>query len=220
MQAQLDARRRRIDAGERPLGWKVGFGAPAAMTALDIRQGLVGYLMQSGIMASGSELKYSDFTKPAIEPEIAVYLVRDLDGDSDEATIEAAISALGPAIERGSTQLLRELEAEEKRLTELRAETSPEEFRDMADAFDAKVQEIRRDSERRVVDLERDRERLPIQFLRAVEPVLSEVMREAGGTVVLDARTVLFRTDAVDVTETAIARIDLRRREADDDIPF
>lgn len=105
-------------------------------------------------------------------------------------------------------RLEAELEAEEKRLTELRAETSPEEFRDMADAFDAKVQEIRRDSERRVVDLERDRERLPIQFLRAVEPVLSEVMREAGGTVVLDARTVLFRLDAVDVTDTAVTRID------------
>ena len=105
-------------------------------------------------------------------------------------------------------RLEAELEAEEKRLTELRAETSPEEFREMADAFDAKVQEIRRDSERRVVDLERDRERLPIQFLRAVEPVLSEVMREAGGAVVLDARTVLFRLDAVDVTETAITRID------------
>ena len=30
MTAQLAARRARIAAGERPLGWKVGFGAPAA----------------------------------------------------------------------------------------------------------------------------------------------------------------------------------------------
>ena len=63
-------------------------------------------------------------------------------------------------------KLEAELEAEEKRLTELRDETSPEEFRDMADAFDAKVQKIRRDSERRVRDLERERERLPLMFLR------------------------------------------------------
>ena len=105
-------------------------------------------------------------------------------------------------------KLEAELEAEEKRLTELRAETSPEEFRDLADAFDAKVQEIRRDSERRVVDLERDRERLPLQFLRAVEPIVTEVMREAGGVVVLDARTVLFRSESIDVTHTAITRID------------
>ena len=31
MRAQLARRRERIAAGEAPLGWKVGFGAPAAM---------------------------------------------------------------------------------------------------------------------------------------------------------------------------------------------
>ncbi len=34
MQAQLAARRRRLDAGEVHLGWKIGFGAPAAMAKL------------------------------------------------------------------------------------------------------------------------------------------------------------------------------------------
>ncbi|WP_397543157.1 OmpH family outer membrane protein [Roseovarius salis] len=105
-------------------------------------------------------------------------------------------------------KLEAELEAEEKRLTEQRDETSPEEFRDLADAFDSKVQQIRRDSERRARDLERERERLPLAFLRSVEPVLTEVMQKAGGVVVLDARTVLFRADVVDVTDAAIARID------------
>lgn len=99
MQVQLDARRDRLIAGERPLGWKVGFGAPAAMSALDIDKPLLGYLLHSGVMASGSALPYADFTKPAIEPEIAVYLGADVAGGSDAATIEAAISALGPAIE-------------------------------------------------------------------------------------------------------------------------
>lgn len=99
MQAQLDERRRRIAAGERPLGWKVGFGAPAAMRALDIKQPLVGYLMHSGTLASGTELPFSAFTQPAIEPEIAIYLGADVAGGSDAATIEAAIAALGPAIE-------------------------------------------------------------------------------------------------------------------------
>lgn len=105
-------------------------------------------------------------------------------------------------------KLEAELEAEEKRLTELRAETSPEEFRDMADAFDAKVQEIRRDSDRRVRDLERDRERMPLMFLRRVEPVLLNLMRETGSKVMLDARTVLFRAEVIDITGVAIKRID------------
>ncbi len=99
MRAQLDARRQRLDAGEQPLGWKVGFGAPAAMTALDIQQPLIGYLMRSAVTASGSELPFEDFTKPAIEPEIAVYLGADIKGGSDKPTIEAAITGLGPAIE-------------------------------------------------------------------------------------------------------------------------
>lgn len=102
-----------------------------------------------------------------------------------------------------------ELEAEEKMLTDLRDETPPEEFRDMADAFDAKVQDIRRDSERRVRDLERNRERAPFDFMRRVEPVLVEIMRAAGGVIVVDARNVLLRADVVDVTNVAIARIDL-----------
>jgi 2-keto-4-pentenoate hydratase len=99
MQTQLDVRRHRVAAGERPLGWKVGFGAAAAMSALDIDKPLIGHLMHSGIFASGSELSYSEFTQPAIEPEIAVYLGADIAGGSDAATIEAAIAALGPAIE-------------------------------------------------------------------------------------------------------------------------
>ena len=120
---------------------------------------------------------------------------------SDHKTEREAMAARNRKLEA-------ELEAEEQRLTGLRAETSPVKFRELADAFDAKVQKIRRDSERRVLDLERDRERLPIAFLRQVEPVLTQVMRDVGGMVVLDARTVLFRAEAVDMTDTAIVRID------------
>lgn len=107
-------------------------------------------------------------------------------------------------------QLETELEAEEQALTDLRAEKTPEEFRALADAFDAKVQKIRADSDRAVRDLELSRERAPVIFMRAVEPVLIELMRDAGGAVVLDVRSVLLRDDAIDITDIAIARIDQR----------
>ncbi len=100
------------------------------------------------------------------------------------------------------------LELEEKQLTDLRTETSPEEFRQMADAFDAKVQEIRRDSERQILDLERERERAPVFFMKTVEPVLVSLMREAGGVVVLNNRSILLRVDVIDITDIAISRID------------
>jgi len=99
MTAQLAERRSRISAGDRPLGWKVGFGAPAAMNALGVDQPLVGHLMHSGMMESGAELRYAAFNKLAIEPEIAVFLGTGLDDGSDKAVIKAAISGLGPAIE-------------------------------------------------------------------------------------------------------------------------
>lgn len=107
-------------------------------------------------------------------------------------------------------QLETELEAEEQELTDLRAKKTPEEFRALADAFDAKVQQIRADSDRAVRDLELSRERAPVIFMRTVEPVLVELMRDAGGSVVLDVRSVLLRDDTIDITDIAISRIDQR----------
>lgn len=105
-------------------------------------------------------------------------------------------------------KLEAELEAEELALTEQRDTTSPEEFRDLADAFDERVQRIRADSQRRVREHERNRERAPLDFMRQVEPVLVELMREAGAAVVMDRRTVLLQADVVDITSAAVQRID------------
>lgn len=109
-----------------------------------------------------------------------------------------------------------ELEAEEQSLTDLRAQKTPEEFKDLADAFDAKVQEIRRDSDRAVRDLELGRERAPVLFMRTVEPVLIDIMQEAGGAVVMDVRSVLLRADVIDITDLAIARVDQQIGEGPD----
>jgi 2-keto-4-pentenoate hydratase len=98
MQAQLARRGERIAAGDRALGWKVGFGAPAAMQKLGITAPLVGYLMQSGRVAAGGTVSLAGWTKPVAEPEIAVHIGRDSPG-GDEAAAAAAIVALGPAFE-------------------------------------------------------------------------------------------------------------------------
>ncbi|MEM6588592.1 MAG: OmpH family outer membrane protein [Pseudomonadota bacterium] len=111
------------------------------------------------------------------------------------------------ALAAANEELAAELEAEEQRLTDIRADTDPGDFRAMADAFDARVQQIRADSERRVRDLERARERLPAQFLAQVEQIILDEMRGAGGVVLLDQRSVILRADVVDITDRAIARI-------------
>ncbi|MDW3116610.1 MAG: OmpH family outer membrane protein [Roseovarius pacificus] len=111
-------------------------------------------------------------------------------------------------------ELEAQLEAEEKALTDLRAQTSPEEFRKLADTFDSKVQEIRSQSERRARDLERNSSQATVQFMRLIEPVLVQIMREAGAAVVMDSRNVLLRAGAIDITDLAITRIDERIGDA------
>lgn len=114
------------------------------------------------------------------------------------------------ALAAQNRKLETELEAEEQALTDMRAEKTPEEFRALADDFDTKVQEIRRNADRAVRDLELGRERAPVIFMRTVEPVLIDLMRDAGGSVILDLRTVLLRADVIDITDLAISRINER----------
>ena len=99
MTAQLARRRERLTAGEIPLGWKVGFGAPAAMERLAITAPLVGFLTGSALITSGTPLSLAGWKKPVAEPEIAVHIGKDLPGGADQDTVKAAISGLGPAIE-------------------------------------------------------------------------------------------------------------------------
>lgn len=99
MTQQLEMRRARLAAGEKPLGWKVGFGAPAVLAKLGLSGPLIGFLLQSGRLPSGATVALSGWTKPAAEPEIAIYLARDLAGEVSAEEAQAAIGALGPAIE-------------------------------------------------------------------------------------------------------------------------
>jgi len=105
-------------------------------------------------------------------------------------------------------QLESELEAEEQALTDMRADKTPEEFKKLADEFDAKVQDIRRRSDQAVRNLELSRERAPLIFMRMVEPVLVDLMGEADGSVLLDKRSVLLSANVVDITDLAVPRID------------
>lgn len=99
MEVQLARWRERINAGEQPLGWKVGFGAPAAMQKLDIRAPLVGFLTDRALVATGATVSLAGWVKPVAEPEIAVHMGRNLSAGADRDTVKAAIAGVGPAIE-------------------------------------------------------------------------------------------------------------------------
>jgi 2-keto-4-pentenoate hydratase len=105
MTEQLARRRARLAAGEKPLGWKVGFGAPAMMEKFGITAPLVGFLMQRAVIPSGGTASLAGWVKPVAEPEIAVHIGRDLPGGGDRAAAAAAIAALAPAIELADADL-------------------------------------------------------------------------------------------------------------------
>lgn len=99
MTAQLATRRARIAAGEKPLGWKVGLGAPAALQRLGLAAPVVGYLMQRALLLSGSTVSLTDYSKPVAEPEICVRMARDLGAGATAETALAAVKEILPAIE-------------------------------------------------------------------------------------------------------------------------
>jgi len=99
MTAQLALRRQRLDAGDKPLGWKVGFGAPAILERFKISGPLVGFLTQNARVASGGAVSFTGWTKPVAEPEVAVHIGRDVAAGADHATAAAAIAGISPAIE-------------------------------------------------------------------------------------------------------------------------
>ena len=99
MQAQLARRRERLAAGEKPLGWKLGFGAPATLEKLGISGPLVGYLMQGALLKDGAQLNIKSWSQAVAEPEIAARLASDLPAGSSAADARAAIASLMPAIE-------------------------------------------------------------------------------------------------------------------------
>jgi 2-keto-4-pentenoate hydratase len=99
MTAQLTLRRRRLDGGDKPLGWKVGFGAPAQLKQFNITGPLVGFLTQNARVASGGLVSLAGWTKPVAEPEIAVHIGRDLAAGTAPDIAAAAIAGISPAIE-------------------------------------------------------------------------------------------------------------------------
>ena len=99
MQAQAAMRQKRLAAGDRLIGWKVGFGAPALLERLRISGPLIGFLTENVRVPSGGSVSFAGWLKPVIEPEVAVYIGRDVPAGADRDTAAAAIAGISPAIE-------------------------------------------------------------------------------------------------------------------------
>ncbi len=122
--------------------------------------------------------------------------------------IEQELEAERAALVAENERITAELTAQEQRLTEQRASVDPAEFRDLADAFDENVQRIRREQDEKARGLDGRTEEARRLFIQIARPEISAILRETGAALIVERRIVIVSADAVDITQTAIERID------------
>lgn len=97
MRRMLMLRSDRLADGERAIGWKLGFGAPASLERFGLSAALLGFLTDATTHAPGSTVSCAGWRRPVAEPEIAVYIRSDVKPGS--ADVADSIAGLGGAIE-------------------------------------------------------------------------------------------------------------------------
>jgi 2-keto-4-pentenoate hydratase len=92
----LELRARALQRGERHVGWKLAFGAPASLARFGLSGPVIGFLTDATVHPSGSTVSCSGWAGPVAEPELAAYFDRDVD---DPGQASDSIGGIGPAIE-------------------------------------------------------------------------------------------------------------------------
>ncbi len=91
---------RRLAAGERPLGFKLGLTSRAKQEAMGVAAPLWGRLTADLLHDEEEPLRVGELIHPRVEPEIGFLLGRDVDGaTATTASVLAATEALFPALE-------------------------------------------------------------------------------------------------------------------------
>lgn len=122
--------------------------------------------------------------------------------------IQQELDAASQALAAENRQIESRLTDEELDLTERRPLMAPEDFRVLADEFDARVVAIRAAQDAKGRDLQAQSEAAQQRFFEETFPVLLEIVEARGAAVLLDSRTVLLSAGSVDITDAAIVAID------------
>lgn len=122
--------------------------------------------------------------------------------------IQDELKDLARKIQSENGNLTRDLEAEELNLLDRRDSLSAEEFRDLADAFDEKVQSIRDAQELKGQVLTTRANEGRQEFNEASLPVLRTILAERNALGILDSRVVFLPAQNLDITNEAILRVD------------
>ena len=124
-------------------------------------------------------------------------------GTRSARAVETEVETLAAENARIESELI----AREQSLTEQRQELPAEDFRALADAFDAEVQSIREAQDEKARERTRLRDAARQEFFNDVAGIISDIVRERGALVVMDRRDVFLSADRIDITDEAIARV-------------
>ena len=126
----------------------------------------------------------------------------------------------GSKIETENQRLAAQLSAEEATLTEQRGTLDPAEFRRLAEAFDTRATEVRRQRAQVVQDLNAWAEADRAAFYRAALPLMGEMMQERNAVAVLDRRTLFVSMDAIDMTQDLVKRLNAELGDGSGTVPL
>ncbi len=94
---QLGIIARRVAAGERQIGWKVGLTAPAIQQQFGFHEPVFGCILDS--RPSQHVFRRDELIKPGFESELCLKIGTPLSGEVDAATVRRAIDAVYPSLE-------------------------------------------------------------------------------------------------------------------------
>jgi 2-oxo-3-hexenedioate decarboxylase len=99
LRAQIDELRRRIERGERQLGWKIALNSPAVQQRLGLAGPLIGYMTDANLRSAKTPIPLPDGRLYLAEAELALTLRSDVAAATPEDACREAIGAVAPALE-------------------------------------------------------------------------------------------------------------------------
>lgn len=139
---------------------------------------------------------------------LVVEFERLVNGSQAGRRILSELEDARQALVAENERIQQDLTEEERDLTQKRVDLPTDEFRALAEAFDAKVTAIRASQDEKARVLTQEVEQRQQDFLQTVRPLLAQIMAEAGASVLIERGTVLMVEDSVNITDLAIQRID------------
>lgn len=122
--------------------------------------------------------------------------------------LSAQLRGQAEELQAENERIVESLTNEERSLTIRRPDMTPEAFRAEADAFDTKVQEVRRVRDAKNVDLQVAAAAARSLFEQEVQGIVANIMLERGAVMVMEERNIILSVRAADITDDAIVRID------------